>query len=472
MNDKVLSMQQQVRVAICPLTLVGADYRRAHQACHQAALLWNRAVDWVHGQWKAGDNPGKFDIVKFLTSLPRDERPLHAHTTESIGSDLYEAIRTFRTNRKNGMRLRAPWRKKNYRPLSFTKGFGWRISKGKLHLSLGRGRPRIDLPIPEIFDPETGEQVTFEHWGEIQLCWDRDARRWSLHISYEMERECSSGQNVTAIDEGIINSMALASWVDDKTIDVTVINGREARAIKRQRNKSVGSIQKKLSRCKRGSRRYRRLVAAKKKTQARATRQLRDFNHQVSHKAASHVIAHNTGRLVVGDVRGIEQKTRQRRSANRHQRQRLSQWERGRQERYLTEKVGLEIEYLDESGSTKTCPACGARNRPSGRDYRCKACSFTCHRDAVGAINILQKALYGSYVPIDADTKIYITYLRAVERWSEGQRKAHSIVQRRKARALSSAQNWASVVVTRKSKPKLASPSTSSSEPGRLAMVA
>jgi putative transposase len=470
MIDKPLPTRQQIRVAIFPVILTGADYRRAHEACHQAALLWNYAVDWVHGEWKAGDNPGKFDIVKCLTSLPREKRPLHAHTTENIGSDLYEAIRAFRANRKNGIKVHVPWRKKNYRPLSFTKGYGWQISKGKLHLSLGRGRPRIDLPIPEIFDPETGEQVAFERWSEIQLCWDKDARRWSLHISYETERECSLGQNVTAIDEGIINSMALASWVDDKTIDVTVVNGREARAIKRQRNKSIGSLQRKLSRCKNGSRKHRRLVAAKKKVKARAKRQLRDFNHQVSHKAASHVIAHNTGRLVVGDVRGIERKTRQRRSANRHQRQRLSQWERGRQERYLGEKTGLEIEYLDESDSTKTCPACGARNRPSGRDYRCKACSFTCHRDAVGAINILQKALYGSYVPIGADTKIYVTYLRAVVRWSEGQRKAHSHVQRRKARALSIAQNWATPA--QECKPKQANPSTSSFELGQLAVVA
>jgi putative transposase len=460
----------QIRTAVCLISLTGPDYRRAHEACHQAALLWNQAVKWVHGEWKAGRAPDKYDIRSFLTSLPQDKRPLHTHSTEAIAYDLYEAIRTFRANRKNGMRLRAPWRKKNYRPLSFTKGYGWRISKGKLHLSLGRGRPRIDLPIPAFSDSATAKPVPSELWGEIQLCWDKDARCWSLHISYETERECSSGQNVTAIDEGIINSMALASWVDDKTIDVTVVNGREARAIKRQRNKSIGSIQRKLSRCKHGSRKHRRLVAAKKKIKARAKRQLRDFNHQVSCKAANHVIAHNTGRLVVGDVRGIEQKTRQRRSANRHQRQRLSQWERGKQERYLMEKVGLEIEYLDESDSTKTCPACGTRNRPSGRDYRCKACSFACHRDAVGAINILQKALYGSYVPIGADTKIRVTYLRAVERWSKGQRKAHSHVQRRKARAPSSAQNRATPA--RECKPKQANPSTSSFELGRLVVVA
>jgi len=367
------------------------------------------------------------------------------------------------------MLVRTPWRKKNYRPLSFTKNYGWRISNGKLHLSLGKGRPRIDLPTPVVSDSATGEPVSPELWGEIQLCWDKDARQFSLHIPYQTKRTGSVGEAVTAIDEGIINPMTLATWVDDKTIDVTIINGREARAIKRQRNKSVGKIQRKLSRCKSGSRKHRRLVAAKKKTKARAKAQLWDFNHQVSRKAAKHVIDHGTGRLVIGDVRGIEHKTRQRRSASRHQRQWLSQWERGVQEDYLEVKTGLEIEYLKESDSTKTCPACKARNRPSGRDYRCKVCSFTCHRDAVGAINILQKALHGSYMLIGPDTKIRVTYLRAVERWSPTQRSAHRKVQRRKARALSIAQNRATPV--QGCKPTQANPFTSPSGPGPLAVV-
>ncbi|MDA8400314.1 MAG: hypothetical protein M0008_09785 [Actinomycetota bacterium] len=138
--------REVVRTAIVPVTLSGADYRRAHDAHHIAAGLWNQAVDWVHGEWKAKHNPSKYDIRAFLTSIPREQRPLHAHTTEAIGYDLYEAIKTSRTNRKNGMRVRSPWRKKNYRPLSFSKHFGWRVrSDNKLNLSLGRGRLRVKV---------------------------------------------------------------------------------------------------------------------------------------------------------------------------------------------------------------------------------------------------------------------------------------------------------------------------------------
>ncbi len=352
----------------------------------------------------------------------------------------------------------------------------WRISKGQLHLSLGRGRPRIDLAVPTVLDSATGEKVPSELWGEIQLCWDRDTRHFSLHIPYTTLREVSAGGSVTAIDEGIINSMALATWVDEKTVDVTVINGREGRSIKRQRNKAIGQLQRKISKCKNGSRKHHRLVMAKKKINGKTELSLCDFDHQVSNKAANHVINHNTERLVVGDVRGIEKETKSKRQMGRNGRQQLSQWSRGTQERYLQEKTGVDLDFLNESGSTKTCPACLTRNRPSGRYYQCKnpTCGFTCHLDAIGAINILQKAIYGEYSPIGSDVKVRVTYLRAVERWSPDQRKAHHMVQCRKVRARSSAQNRALSEITQTSKPKLADSSTSTNPlvPDQLVVVA
>ena len=181
--------------------------------------------------------------------------------------------------------------------------------------------------------------------GEIQLCWDRDARRFSLHIPYKTLREVSAGGAVTAIDEGIINSMALATWVDEKTVDVTVINGREGRSIKRQRNKAIGQLQRTISKCKSVSRKHHRLVMAKKKINGKTKLSLRDFDHQVSNKAANHVINHNTERLVVGDVRGIEKETKSKQRMGRNGRQQLSQWSRGTQERYLNEKTGVDLDF-------------------------------------------------------------------------------------------------------------------------------
>ena len=76
------------RTAIVRVTLSGANYRLAHDACHTAALLWNQAVDSVYAEWKAQRSPSRYEIQSFLTSLPLQDRPLHAHTTEIIARDL------------------------------------------------------------------------------------------------------------------------------------------------------------------------------------------------------------------------------------------------------------------------------------------------------------------------------------------------------------------------------------------------
>lgn len=438
------------RTVVVPVTLTGADYRSAHAACHAAAGLWNQAVDWVHGQWAIREaDVSRYEIRAFLTSLPLAQRPLHAHTTEEIAYDLKDVIDGARSSRRAGFHVRAPWRKKNYRPLTFTAGYGWRVRDGRLILSLGRGRAPLTMRAPAISDPRTGRDIAWPLWGEMRLCWDRDARAWSLRVSVPaVLPPALDPAKITAIDEGIINPVALAAHARESTvgqpvIDVIIVNGREARAIKRDRNKAVGKLARKMSRCAEGSRRKKHLQRARGKANARARARLRDFSHQVSRKTANFIQAHDTGTVTAGDVRGIEQNTRARRRSSRSTRQQLSQWDRGVQEALIGWKTGVPVGHIGEEHSSQTCPACLARNRPSGRRYRCRECGFSCHRDAVGAINILMRVIHGEYRRLDPGTVIRVTYLRAVRRWSPGQRQAHRMVQRRKARARSRAPNRA-----------------------------
>jgi putative transposase len=207
---------------------------------------------------------------------------------------------------------------------------------------------------------------------------------------------------------------------------------------------------------------------------AKASAQLRDFDHQVSRKAANHVITHCTAMAIAGDVSRIEPKSKLECRAGRRMLQQLSQWSMEIQERYLGDKTGPDLEQLNESGSSRTCPKRLTRNRPSRRYYLRKspACWFTCHRDAAGSANIPQKAICRTCVPIGADTEIRFTYLRATERWSPDQRNAFRKVQCRKARALSSAQNRARREVTSACEPKQANSSTSSVNSDQFVAVA
>jgi len=461
-----------MRTAIVPVWLNRAQFRHGHEAAHAAAGLWNELVVWVRAEWAAGRNPGKYDINKYAVALDRSRFPLHVHTVQAVAHDLFDAICTYRTNRGLGIGGRAPWREKNYRPLHFTRNFGWRVTPGgKLNLSFGnigkqvRGdgsvlkgsrRASIEIPLPVVIDPRTGACVPPARWGEIALCWDVDDRSWSLRIPYRTSVPvlaqgdvADPGTVLAGVDEGIVNPMALAVRDGDRVASL-VVSGRGIRSIKRLRNKHVGSLHKALSRTGNGSRKHKRLVAKRKKVQAKTARQLRNADHHVARRAADWIRARATDTttgeirevaLCVGDVRGIEKGTNKKRRASRSTRQQLSQWSRGRQERYLGEKTGLGIHYVPEPHTSQTCPACGTRRKPSGRTYTCRVCGLNMNRDLVGAGNILSRARDGgdrtdAISPwIDSSTEVAVTYRRTQHHWSPDQCARHGFHQRARQRA-------------------------------------
>jgi putative transposase len=65
-------------------------------------------------------------------------------------------------------------------------------------------------------------------------------------------RRLFSLKKTIVIDEGIINPMTVARKTGDG-FEVTVINGRAARAIKDRRNRSVAELRSLMSKCTKGS---------------------------------------------------------------------------------------------------------------------------------------------------------------------------------------------------------------------------
>ena len=67
--------------------------------------------------------------------------------------------------------------------------------------------------------------------------------------------------------------------------------------------------------------------------------------------------------------------------------QKLSNWSFGKLYSLLEYKLkakGIEIEKVDESYTSQTCPVCGKRKKSNNRNYRCK-CGYKEHRDIHGA---------------------------------------------------------------------------------------
>lgn len=62
---------------------------------------------------------------------------------------------------------------------------------------------------------------------------------------------------------------------------------------------------------------------------------------------------------------------------------------------YKLKAFGIELKIENEAYTTKTCPACGHKHKPVGRQYRCtnQECNFIGVRDEVGAFNARNKYL-------------------------------------------------------------------------------
>lgn len=187
--------------------------------------------------------------------------------------------------------------------------------------------------------------------------------------------------------------------------EALVVSGRGIRSLKRLHSKQLGEIQKKRSRCTKGSRRWRKLGRTRARLTLRHERRVRDLRHKGTRQVVDFCKERGVEALFVGDPDGVRRK-----NSGRHHNQRMSQWEYGKDIRYLEQKSEQDRIVCftgEERGTSSRCPACGHRHKPRGRNWRCKACGFEGHRNIVGAVN-MHPIAYGQVVPFPKR----ITYLR------------------------------------------------------------
>jgi IS605 OrfB family transposase len=374
-------------------------------------LYSNVALDFIRHYWKKHKaDPTDKEIRAGAKTYVSDVNALniHAHSKQIIIDSLLENIKTYRSSLGKVQNTHAPFKHKQYKPITFTNGYGWKVRDNKLVLSLGRNEAKLIIPMPKF-----AKKVPIENWATVQLCWDRFNREWNLNIAYKIPKgESLDKNNTLAIDAGIINSSTCAVKTDNG-FDCYVISGRHARAIHHRRNKKTSELSQKMARCKKGSRKWKKYRKAQKQAYGKANNALRNFNHQSSRKVADIAKLYDTGNIVIGSLDKIADNTKAKRNANKDHRRRLSNWSRGKQEQYLAEKTGVRLSKIDESNTSSICLMCKSTNRSKGQQYRCLNCGFTAHRDVVGAINIFSIAQYGEITPmIDKESKLNVIYLR------------------------------------------------------------
>lgn len=293
---------------------------------------------------------------------------------------------------------RYPHRPKAYQTVTW-KGQAIRVVEGTLHLPNGRGQADLVLPLPERFHGAAIRQT--------ELLWRADHYAIALTIASPPPEEPItpplSGQTA-GVDLGEITSAALCT-ADGHAM---VISGRLLRHVKQLRNKRQAAYQERMARCRKGSRRWKRLRQQQVQAAAQLYRQQRDLLHQASRKAVAFAQPHEVSELAVGDVRDLADGV----DKGRHTNQKLSQWPHGQFRRYLTEKaarLGMRVTLTNEAYSTRTCARCGHCHAaaPRGRVLRCSGCGVLVHRDANGAANICSKQVCGRFGRVHVRTLMH-----------------------------------------------------------------
>ena len=172
--------------------------------------------------------------------------------------------------------------------------------------------------------------------------------------------ETVPGSAQATVDLGEIHQAAVTT----NTGAALVVSGRGVRSLKRRHNKALGRLSRKRARCQKGSRRWRKLQAARRQLSARKRRQIRALRHQGTRKVIAFCQQHGVGTLFIGNPDGVR-----RHNHGRHHNQRLSGWEYSRDITYLTYKAkaaSIASFTGSERGTSSQCPVCGWKQKVRG----------------------------------------------------------------------------------------------------------
>lgn len=371
----------RTRILSCRLPKIDADALNQESGrIYTQTLVWHYRVYRRTEHWLSPYAGQRFgDCIGDKTNLT-------AHSKDAAQEGFYRACKTAKANR--GIGSKYPHKRKFWRTTV------WRNScirkkDSRLLLSRAHGLPPVVVSLPAAF-----ASLPSQLFRAARLVYDRAARkyRWHLVIEDGILPSPPPGDKTLAIDLGEVHPMAVAN----EKGEVVIFSARALRAVNQYRNKKLSSLQRAQAAKVKGSSRWRKLQRRKVKFLARNKRQRRDIEHKVTRAVANYAIAQKASRVVAGDIRDIADGKR----LNTKSQQKISNWSHGKQIQFLTYKLAMEsigLDKQDEAYSTKTCPKCGALNKPKGRIYRCSKCGFVAPRDSVGSCNQESKVLFGKF---------------------------------------------------------------------------
>lgn len=190
--------------------------------------------------------------------------------------------------RKSDPEAKPPKRTRKYFKVRWKSG-AIRLKNGQLILSNGKGQAPVIL-----------ENIS-EKPKYVEMHFKKGHYYFALVYKVDVPLKQETGSTVS-VDMGEVHP--IVSFNGERT---TLYNGRFVRSIKRYREKIKTNFQAKMDRCEKRSRKWFRLLKAKRRTLEKLDAQLQDAEHKITSRFISDCQRAKADTIVIGDLNGIRE---------------------------------------------------------------------------------------------------------------------------------------------------------------------
>ena len=197
--------------------------------------------------------------------------------------------------------------------------------------------------------------------------------KWIAQISLEIPVQISFSASVMGIDLGI--KVPAVCKTDSGKVKFAG-NGHQNKYVRRK----FKAFRKKMGKAKK--------VNAIKKMDDKEQRWMKDQDHKISRSIVNFAKENKMGTIRLEELTNIRKTTRKSRKNNHN----IHNWSFYRLAHFIEYKAnlaGIKVEYVNPAYTSQACPQCNERNKAKDRRYVCSKCGYECHRDLVGASNII-----------------------------------------------------------------------------------
>ena len=369
------------KTMIIPVKCSDEDYKYLMQCSRWAGDCWNAIVKADNECYEQNN---RYMTRSEIQTFVKDITPLHAVGNQHVFIKYYSArdamFRSMKAEHENSKKVKLPYKKKKYFVVGgnvFSYVFDYKNNEVRFSRKIGEDK-KIKPPVVCTF------KTMPKHVVEIELVY-RNGLCFAIKYKEPKANENIKQNNIAAIDFGEIHSI---TSIDNKG-NAVIITGRKIRSIRRFQDKEKAKLCSKRDKITKGSRQYRKYSRAIYKLSVKTDRQILDCVHKISKLYLDYCIENGISKVYYGDLDSCTRNTSDK--INNFVGQKLNDWCYGLLTLQLENKLtryGIELVKVSEAYSSQTCPHCGHRHKPVGRNYEC-VCGYKQHRDVVGAMNIL-----------------------------------------------------------------------------------